>query len=209
LLCAGVETGERKEGLRRLASNEREKARGRSKRGKGSAFVLSREEFWKFIEPVVHAEGLEIYDIELPSASTKLLRIFLIRPDSPEQFMEEDAQESQVKNSGVGIGDCAKISREIGRLEGFDDLLSAQTTLEVSSPGINRRLRMPKHFAQAQGEHIYLKVYDVARQANRSLRGTLVQFQDNQIFVQEDGTDEVQTFALEDVVNARIDFLFQ
>lgn len=176
--------------------------------------MSTREELWKFIEPTVRSEGLEVYDIDLPSAAQRVLRIFLARASEGDRVSQnlqtgKEGDASEGRHAGVGLEECARVSKNLGRLEGFEDMLASNTTLEVSSPGINRRLRLPQHFVGAEGEHIFLKVYDVKTQANRSMRGRLLRFQDDGLEVQEDGQTEARRFALEDVVDARIDFLFQ
>jgi ribosome maturation factor RimP len=168
--------------------------------------LKTRDALWKFIEPSVQAEGLEIFDIDLPSASNRTLRIFLSRPVQPKT---EEKTEDDGRQAGVGLEQCARVSQRISRLEGFEESIAEHTVLEVSSPGINRTLRLRKHFQDSVGEHIWLKVYDPVQQKNRVLRGNVLSFQDDQLAVQEDGQQEAQNFSFEDVVSARIDFLFQ
>jgi ribosome maturation factor RimP len=59
---------------------------------------------------------------------------------------------------GVSLDDAAEVSREISdRLEGPDDPMGEHAyTLEVTSPGVGRPLREPRHFRRARGRLIVL-----------------------------------------------------
>jgi hypothetical protein len=60
--------------------------------------------------------------------------------------------------AAIGVGECAKLSKRIIDLEDAEELMPGETLLEVSSPGINRRLRRPEHFARAVGERVKITV---------------------------------------------------
>lgn len=80
------------------------------------------------VEPVVTPLGLRIYDLILEGG---IVRLVLDRP------------------GGVDIDTLEEASRSVApRLEDVDDL-SGPYTLEVSSPGVERRLRTPEHFTGA------------------------------------------------------------
>ena len=74
-------------------------------------------------ERVAAAEGIEIVEIELKGGGkNQFLRISIDKPE------------------GVTHGDCEKISHEVGDVLDADDLIPAHYTLEVSSPGVERKL---------------------------------------------------------------------
>ena len=58
----------------------------------------------------------------------------------------------------VTVGNCAAVSKALSRTTEFEELLPESSTLEVASPGINRRLRRPEHFSGALGERLKLTV---------------------------------------------------
>jgi len=59
---------------------------------------------------------------------------------------------------GVTVDDCARASRAIGALLDQEDLLSCSFLLEVSSPGVERPLWEPRHYAQAVGRLIQFRL---------------------------------------------------
>ena len=76
------------------------------------------------VEPIIAASGLELVDVNYyrgPQGMT--LRLILD------------------KNGGVGIDDCAEISRLVGDVLDANDPIGGAYNLEVSSPGINRPLK--------------------------------------------------------------------
>jgi ribosome maturation factor RimP len=170
--------------------------------------VISKTKLWNLIAPLIAEEGLELFDVELPGAGSGALRIFVTRPNPGEgqQSTNGDGGEAQGR-TGVNLDDCARISRKLGSTEEFDEILPERTTLEVSSPGINRRLRRDEHFAGAIGEHIHLKVHGEENKVF-GLKGILKEFHDGVLQVEEDGSQEMRSVSLSDVNSARVDFIF-
>src|ERR1700730_3838204 len=95
--------------------------------------VISRIE--EIAGRVAQAEGIEIVEIELKGGGkNQFLRISIDRPE------------------GVTQSDCEKISREVGDILDADDLIPAHYTLEVSSPGVERKLLKMKDFERFRGK---------------------------------------------------------
>ena len=88
----------------------------------------AEEKIADFIRPIVQAAGLEIWDVERAGAS---LRVMVERP------------------GGIDLDAISELSRALSSaLDQRDDLVpDGRYTLEVSSPGLERRLRYPRHFA--------------------------------------------------------------
>ena len=85
------------------------------------------------------------------------------------QDQDSDAQIQEVEaRTGVSISDCALVSRAILNLPESEDILPGNTVLEVSSPGVNRRLSLRKHFEQAVGERIKVTFNEPAKGDSRS-----------------------------------------
>lgn len=84
---------------------------------------------------VAAADGIEIVEIELKGGGkNQFLRISIDKPE------------------GVTHEDCEKVSREVGGILDADDLITAHYTLEVSSPGVERKLLKIKDFERFQGK---------------------------------------------------------
>ena len=90
---------------------------------------------------VATREGVKIYDIEFAGgAQGRTLRVFI------------------EKDGGVGIDDCANVSRGLNLLLDVEDPIpGGKYNLEVSSPGLERPLKKNWHFEQAVGKKIWLK----------------------------------------------------
>jgi ribosome maturation factor RimP len=103
------------------------------------------------ITPLLVSAGLELYDLEVTSGT---LRVTVTRP------------------GGV---DLDALSAANSLLSGFldeHDPMPGRYTLEVSSPGLERRLRTPSHFAGAVGEAVTLRISVPGTPAER-VSGTL------------------------------------
>lgn len=162
--------------------------------------MLNRSRLVEIVQPVVSELGLKIFDIDLPSAQSGVLRIFICSPD---QFKKD------VETPGVvNLEDCARVSSKLSMLEGFEALIPEGTTLEVSSPGVNRRLKRVEHFEEAVGEHVKVK-YCGAGNAVLALKGIVQNFDGSSLGVKEDKSGELRIIPFADIVSARVDFLFQ
>ena len=118
--------------------------------------MSSLERIRELVDRVATSEGMELVDVELhgrgPSA---ILRIFLDRP------------------GGITLKDCQVISEQVGALLDVEDLIENRYTLEVSSPGLDRKLVKPADFERFAGRRINLAL-KVARQGRKRFRGLLL-----------------------------------
>jgi ribosome maturation factor RimP len=89
------------------------------------------------LSPVVEARGLELVDVELHGAQ---LTVFVDR------------------EGGVGLDDLGEATKDVSAALDRIDPLPGRYTLTVSSPGLERRLRTPAHFARAVGETVTVRV---------------------------------------------------
>jgi len=109
----------------------------------------SREELEAQIVAALGARfpEVELIDLETRGTSPATLTLFIDRP------------------GGVDLDLCAAVSQAL-------DELRERFALEVSSPGLNRRLRKPEHFAAALGEEVVVKL-TTAQDGRRNFRGRL------------------------------------
>ncbi len=61
---------------------------------------------------------------------------------------------------GITIDDLTPMSRVLGDVIEAHDVLPGHYTLELSSPGINRRLRQPKHFREYVGKRVRVRTIE-------------------------------------------------
>lgn len=88
------------------------------------------------ITPVIDAHDADLYDLQFEGG---ILRILLDR------------------DGGIDIDTIGRVSREVSHLLDDADPIPGSFTLEVSSPGLERRLRIPAHFEGAVGETVNVK----------------------------------------------------
>lgn len=94
----------------------------------------------EILDSLLLEEGLELVDIQYRREGRgKVLRIYID------------------KLGGVTIGDCTKISRELGTLLDVNDIVTGPYTLEVSSPGLDRTLKKPRDFERFKGKKVKIK----------------------------------------------------
>ncbi len=92
---------------------------------------------------VAASEGLELVEVEfLGSGPAAVLRIFI---DKPAGTAGLDPP------AGVTINDCQNVSRQVGTILDVEDFIASSYTLEVSSPGLDRRLSKPADFERFAG----------------------------------------------------------
>ena len=92
-------------------------------------------------ERVAQPEGIEIVEIELKGAGRH--QVLLIVIDKPAGID---------KLAGVTHGDCELISHQVGAILDADDTIHGTYSLEVSSPGVERKLRQWKDWVRFVGE---------------------------------------------------------
>jgi ribosome maturation factor RimP len=109
--------------------------------------VIAREEIVAKIaeiaERVADPEGIEIVEVQLLGAGRgRLLRIYIDRTSS-----------ERPQGAGVTHADCEFISQQVGTILDIEDVIPGDSyTLEVSSPGLERKLSKPKDFERFVGQ---------------------------------------------------------
>lgn len=101
------------------------------------------QHIWALVEPIAADEGLEIVDIELHHEGRgAVVRVFMDRRGG---------------DGAVDLDTLAGMSRQVGDVLDAHDALPGRYTLELSSPGVNRRLRAPDHFRRYVGRRIRVR----------------------------------------------------
>lgn len=159
--------------------------------------MLSAEERWDVIAAVAKDEGCELFDLDCSSGNSGTMRVFINKAGNK-----------------VNLDDCINVNRRLEYLRDIDTAgkIPPDVTIEVSSPGINRRLRRPEHFSGAINEHV-----KVNSQATGSVLGTLLAFDGVTLEIKRDSVkaghdkdkDEIVKIAFDQVQSAYVDFLFE
>jgi ribosome maturation factor RimP len=135
------------------------------------------------LRPLVEPLGLELYDVEF-SAGT--LNVVVSRA------------------GGVDLESLTKANRTISEWLDANDPIAGRFTLDVSSPGLERRLRTAVHFKSAIGEVVTLRELR-GNEPTRRLEGTLTQVTDSSLTLDEQTLGEVSV-PLDKIERARTVF---
>lgn len=128
-----------------------------------------RDKLIGLIEPLLAGLGYELVDVEFaPGRGQAHLTVYLDRAE------------------GVGIEDCERASREISALLDVHDPVPQAYTLEVSSPGLDRLLRTPAHYARFVGARVAMELA-LPREGRRRWTGRLVRADASGIGLEVDG----------------------
>jgi ribosome maturation factor RimP len=131
---------------------------------------MSGNELAKLIEPTIVGLGYELSDLEVKlNERDGIVRIYIDKlPD------------------GVGMEDCEAVSRQVSALLDVEDPIPGNYTLEVSSPGLDRRLTKLEHFERFLDEVVRIKLR-FPLDGRRNFRGTLKTAKGENIEVEVDG----------------------
>jgi ribosome maturation factor RimP len=130
--------------------------------------ALELDRVREIAERVAASSGLEVVDVEYRgSGSARMLRVFLDKPGAA----------SGDVLAGVTHGDCANFSREFGTILDVEDAISGSYTLEVSSPGLDRKLTKAAEFERFVGSRMKVMTRNPVNN-NRYFEGRLESFRD-------------------------------
>ena len=90
------------------------------------------------------------------------------------------------KESGIDLNDCEKVSNEINEILDKADYIKEQYYLEVSSPGIERRLRKDKHLEQNISKNVEIKLFKKDNNGQKEYTGKLKAFNQKEIIIETD-----------------------
>ena len=89
------------------------------------------------------------------------------------------------KESGIDLNDCEKVSNEINEISYKADYIKEQYYLEVSSPGIERKLRKDKHLEQNISKNVEIKLFKKDNNGKKEYTGKLKAFNQEEIIIIE------------------------
>ena len=154
--------------------------------------VAAKEEIVSRISEIAHrvggSEGIEIVEVEfLGAGRSRLLRIYIDRPQ------------------GVTHADCEFISQQVGTILDVEDVIPGESyTLEVSSPGLERKLATPQDFERFVGKKAKVTLREPVEN-QRHWEGKLAGFSQG-IVALEPSAGRLIHFPLEQVQKANLKF---
>jgi len=132
--------------------------------------ALDVDRLREIADRVAHSRGLEVLEVEfLGGGQARMLRVFLDKPAAGNDPL-----------AGVTHDDCANFSREFGTILDVENVIPTSYTLEVSSPGLDRKLVKPADFTRFTGSRMKLMTRQPVNQ-NRHFEGRLESFQDGRL----------------------------
>ncbi len=139
-------------------------------------------------ERVGQSDAIEVVEVQiLGGGKARLVRIYIDKP------------------AGVTHADCERISHEVGDILDAEDVIAGGAyTLEVSSPGVERKLSKPADFQRFLGQKAKV-VLNQPVENQRSWIGTLAALEGNVVTLEPSAGKSVQ-FALDQVEKANLKF---
>ena len=126
-------------------------------------------QIYEMVKPISDELNYEIYHIEYVKENGEYyLRIYID------------------KESGIDLNDCEKVSNEINEILDKADYIKEQYYLEVSSPGIERKLRKDKHLEQNISKNVEIKLFKKDNNGKKEYIGKLKAFNQEEIIIETD-----------------------
>ena len=123
------------------------------------------EKVESLIQKTVEDLGYELYDVQYAKEGKDyFLRVFID------------------KKTGIDLNDCETVSNAINPLLDEKDFIKEMYFLEVSSPGVERILRKEKHFQEAQGKEVEVKLFK-PMEKQKEYSGILEKWDENYIYL--------------------------
>lgn len=145
---------------------------------------MTGDELHDLLEPTIERLGYELADLEVRlGGKGGLVRVTIDKPE------------------GVDLNDCQAVSQAVSALLDVEDPVPDRYDLEVTSPGLDRKLTKIEHFQRFEGETVKVKMrFPIA--GRRRFRGTLLSSNDENIVVEVDG--ETHSLPLAKIDTARL-----
>lgn len=108
------------------------------------------------IAPLAERHGLSVYDIEMVSFGRPILRVFVekARSELGEDVVVEEGYKPKNAPRGVTVGELEMFAKVLIPFVNLKELFPREGRVEVSSPGLNRKLRRLEHFSAAVGNPV-------------------------------------------------------
>lgn len=143
------------------------------------------EKVKQLLEPILEDRGLTLVDVEMTSGKRPVLRIYIYNPE------------------GTSIDDCEWVSKRIGALLDVEDLIKTSYVLEVSSPGLDRKIKNPHEYDIFSGRQIKIKT-SIPLEDRTVFKGTLKGRDGEDVLVEEDG--KTYRVPIHKITTAKLEF---
>ena len=114
------------------------------------------EQLTELVRPEVEGLGYVLWGLTAPSSTgRRVIRIYIDR------------------EGGVNVDDCAAVSRQVGLLLDVEDIVPGAFTLEVSSPGLDRRFFFAEQLGDYLGQNLSVGLHEPV-DGRRTFKGKLL-----------------------------------
>jgi len=153
----------------------------------GMGKTFERDRIRQVIEKVTEGLGYELVEFELKGGGKhSVLRIFIDKP------------------AGITHGDCGLVSEQLGTVLDVEDLIPFSYTLEVSSPGLDRKLVKDSDYTRFEGKLAKIQTR-MPLQSQKTFKGRLRGLQDGKVLL-ELARGGVMEIPLEVIQETRLEF---
>ena len=141
------------------------------------------------VKPITDAAGLSIYDVDyVKEAGNYYLRVYIDKP------------------GGVTIDDCETVSRAFSTRLDEEDFIEDAYIMEISSPGLGRRLTKDRHLENSLGEEVEIRLYKPVNK-EKEFVGRLKAYNKEEIIICSDEGEDL-SFKRTDISLIRLTFDF-
>jgi ribosome maturation factor RimP len=152
------------------------------------------------VEPVLNAAGYDLVDLRfLLEQGGWVLRVAVDRP------LDASLDPTQVPEDRVDLEACENLSRELSAVLDVEDPIPQAYSLEVSSPGIDRPLRLPSHFAYFAGSEAKIQLavpLQTDTGERKNFRGFLRGVEGDKVAIEVDG--QMFHLPIDDIDHAKL-----
>lgn len=140
--------------------------------------VSEKDKLVALLEPIIIGAGYELVDLEWKrEPGGWVLRLFIDLPGGT--------------GGGVGLDDCAEVSRQVSVELDVADPVSVSYQLEVSSPGLERPLRLARDFERFSGREARVKTTRPLGESRRNFKGLIGKVEVDSVVLLVDETEFV------------------
>jgi ribosome maturation factor RimP len=150
---------------------------------------VDRNRIRQLVVEAVEGQGYELVELELKgSGNNSVLRIYIDKP------------------GGVSHSDCGLVSEQVGTVLDVEDVIPYQYTLEISSPGLDRKLVRESDYTRFEGKQAKIQTR-IPLQHQKVFKGRLQGLRDGSVLL-ELQSGSVLEIPLDVIQEARLDFVW-
>ena len=139
------------------------------------------------IEPIAVNNGVELWDFEVkPERGSTVLRVFIDKKEK------------------VTIDDCTEVSKQLSLALDVEDIFNSSYVLEVSSPGMDRKLVKQEHYERYAGRKVRI-VLDSTIAGRKKYRGRIENAKQGVVKLYDDNENTHHEIKIDDIQTARLE----